>query len=167
MIHGSRLVGNSNVTFKGPDQVPSVRWGLTCGNQERATCHLPDAAEGRSGCECGEQLEGEKRSPCWQSGVPELRRAQPQDQAVQAPGHISYHPSEKSSGFCHPRLTGAEWWAGFSTQRKIEPWPVEDPRPRKLVKWVRRKKPSQETVLLDTKLDVLVTKHVFFNLYYV
>lgn len=44
---------------------------------------------------------------------------------------------------------------------------MEDPRPRKLVKWVRRKKPSQETVLLDTKLDVLVTKHVFFNLYYV
>lgn len=100
-----------------PDQVPIMRWGLTCGSKAMATCHFSKWQQKGGPVMNMVTAWGGKIPPRWQYSYPQLSRAPRQDQTVQAPGHTYYRHYENSA-VLPPQAGLAEWWAGFSTQRK-------------------------------------------------
>ena len=72
-----------------PNQVPIVRGGLMCGNQETATCHLSDWQQKGELIMNMLTASGGESSPWGQHGDLELSRAQREDQAVQAAGYTN------------------------------------------------------------------------------
>lgn len=128
------------------------------GNQETATCHLLDWQQ-EGGLIMNMLTASGESPPCWQHGDLELSRAQRGDQAVQAAGHTNLPSCESSSGL--PRSAQPVQSSRPSSLRVGTENCSQDPRSMKQVQSGDIKELSQETVLHDSKLEMLISKFLF------